>query len=141
MEEQTPNIHVVQSVWRRLKKAKFRDLEPKKGCERWRHGHVRNPPRGTGTTETGQPLEFGVSTAVIALTLPQSSGGQGRRKRPHLNRKLFGSPRRKIVFAHRPYLMVTRILAVFLAYHAHDVIAGSELLSIHGFVEVRFGFA
>ena len=30
MEEQTPNIHVVQSVWRRLKKAKLRDLEPKK---------------------------------------------------------------------------------------------------------------
>jgi hypothetical protein len=28
MEEQTPNIHVVQSVWRRLKKAKLRDLQP-----------------------------------------------------------------------------------------------------------------
>jgi hypothetical protein len=28
MEEQTPNIHVVQSVWRRLKKAKIRDLQP-----------------------------------------------------------------------------------------------------------------
>ena len=27
------------------------------------------------------------------------------------------------------------------AYHAHDVISGSELLSIHCFVEVRFGFA
>ncbi len=30
MEEQTPNIHVVQSVWRRIKKAKLRDLEPTK---------------------------------------------------------------------------------------------------------------
>jgi hypothetical protein len=30
MEEQTPNIHVVHSVWRRLKKAKFRDLQPTK---------------------------------------------------------------------------------------------------------------
>jgi hypothetical protein len=30
MEEQTPNIRVVQSVWRRIKKAKLRDLEPTK---------------------------------------------------------------------------------------------------------------
>ena len=28
MEEQTPNINVVHSVWRRLKKAKIRDLQP-----------------------------------------------------------------------------------------------------------------
>jgi hypothetical protein len=30
MEEQTPNINVVHSVWRRLKKAKIRDLQPTK---------------------------------------------------------------------------------------------------------------
>ena len=30
MEEQTRNINVVHSVWRRLKKAKIRDLEPTK---------------------------------------------------------------------------------------------------------------
>jgi hypothetical protein len=30
MEERTPNIHVVQSVWGRLKKAKIRDLPPMK---------------------------------------------------------------------------------------------------------------
>jgi len=28
MEEKTPNINVVHSVWRRLKKAKIRDLQP-----------------------------------------------------------------------------------------------------------------
>ena len=28
MEGQTPNIHVVHSVWRGLKKAKIRDLQP-----------------------------------------------------------------------------------------------------------------
>lgn len=30
MEEQTPNINVVRSVWRRIKKAKIRDLQPLK---------------------------------------------------------------------------------------------------------------
>ena len=27
------------------------------------------------------------------------------------------------------------------AHHAHEVISGNELLSIHCFIEVRFGFA
>ena len=30
MKAQTPNIAVVHSVWRRIKKAKIRDLEPVK---------------------------------------------------------------------------------------------------------------
>jgi len=33
MEDQTPNIHVVHSVWRRLKKAKIRDLQPMKNVK------------------------------------------------------------------------------------------------------------
>jgi hypothetical protein len=53
MEEQTPNIHVVQSVWRRLRKAKFRDLEPTKDVKGG--GSVTEPSepaiRGTGTAE------------------------------------------------------------------------------------------
>jgi len=43
MEEQTPNIHVVQSVWRRLKKAKIRDLQPIKD--------VKGGGGGTGTSK------------------------------------------------------------------------------------------
>ena len=43
MGEQTPNIHVVQSVWRRLKKAKIRDLQPIKDV------------KGGGGTGTSQP--------------------------------------------------------------------------------------
>ncbi len=30
MEDRSPNINVVRSVWRRVKKAKIRDLEPVK---------------------------------------------------------------------------------------------------------------
>lgn len=41
MGEQTPNIHVVESVWRRLKKAKIRDLQPIKD--------VKGGAGGTGT--------------------------------------------------------------------------------------------
>ena len=53
MEEQTPNINVVHSVWRRLKKAKIRDLQPTKDVKGG--GGVRgtsNPTTGgTGTAE------------------------------------------------------------------------------------------
>jgi hypothetical protein len=53
MEEQTRNINVVHSVWRRLKKAKFRDLEPTKDVKGG--GSVTEPSepaiRGTGTAE------------------------------------------------------------------------------------------
>jgi len=48
MEEQTPNIHVVQSVWRRLKKAKLSDLEPKKDVK-----------GGGGVTGTSKPTTGG----------------------------------------------------------------------------------
>jgi hypothetical protein len=43
MEEQTPNIHVVQSVWRRLKKAKIRDLQP-----------IKDVKGGSGNTGTSK---------------------------------------------------------------------------------------
>jgi hypothetical protein len=45
MEEQTPNIHVIQSVWRRLKKAKIRDLHPIKD--------VKGGGGGPGTSKSG----------------------------------------------------------------------------------------
>ena len=44
MEEQTPNINVVHSVWRRLKKAKLRDLQPTKDVK-----------GGQGVTGTSKP--------------------------------------------------------------------------------------
>jgi len=51
MEEQTPNIHVVQSVWRRLKKAKIRDLQPIKDV------------KGGGGMSTSKPITGGTGTA------------------------------------------------------------------------------
>jgi hypothetical protein len=44
MGEQTPNIHVVESVWRRLKKAKIRDLQP-----------IKDVKGGGGATGTSKP--------------------------------------------------------------------------------------
>jgi hypothetical protein len=44
MEEQTPNINVVHSVWRRLKKAKIRDLQPTKDVK-----------GGSGVKDTTKP--------------------------------------------------------------------------------------
>ena len=51
MEEQTPNINVVQSVWRRLKKAKIRDLQPTKDVKGGggAKGTSKPPTGGTGT--------------------------------------------------------------------------------------------
>jgi hypothetical protein len=53
MDEQTPNIHVVQSVWRRLKKAKLRDLEPRKDVKGGGRvtGTSKSSTGGTGTRE------------------------------------------------------------------------------------------
>jgi hypothetical protein len=51
MEEQTPNIHVVQSVWRRVKKAKIRDLQPIKDV------------KGGGGPSTSKPITGGPGTA------------------------------------------------------------------------------
>jgi hypothetical protein len=51
MEEQTPNINVVHSVWRRLKKAKIRDLQPTKDVK-----------GGGGVTDTSKP-KGGTGTA------------------------------------------------------------------------------
>jgi hypothetical protein len=52
MEEQTPNINVVHSVWRRLKKAKIRDLQPTKDVK-----------GGHGVTGTVKPETGGTGTA------------------------------------------------------------------------------
>jgi hypothetical protein len=48
MGEQTPNIHVVESVWRRLKKAKIRDLQPIKDVKGG--GGTGTPKPATGST-------------------------------------------------------------------------------------------
>jgi len=80
MEEQTPNINVVHSVWRRLKKAKIRDLQPTKDVK-----------GGGGVTGTSKPITGGTGTAgkkvavrnltsvaaVIAPALPESSVRHG----------------------------------------------------------------
>jgi hypothetical protein len=52
MEEQTPNINVVHSVWRRLKKAKIRDLHP-----------IKDVKGGGGVTGTSKPTTGGTGTA------------------------------------------------------------------------------
>jgi hypothetical protein len=52
MEEQTPNINVVHSVWRRLKKAKIRDLQP-----------IKDVKGGSGNTVRSKPTTGGRSTA------------------------------------------------------------------------------
>jgi hypothetical protein len=52
MEEQTPNINVVHSVWRRLKKAKIRDLQPTKDVK-----------GGRAVTGTPKPTTGGKGTA------------------------------------------------------------------------------
>ena len=53
MEEQTPNINVVHSVWRRLKKAKIRDLQPRKDVKGGGgvSGTPKPPTGGPGTGE------------------------------------------------------------------------------------------
>jgi hypothetical protein len=52
MKEQTPNINVVHSVWRRLKKAKIRDLQP-----------IKDLKGGGGVTGTSKPTTGGTGTA------------------------------------------------------------------------------
>ncbi|HEY3659734.1 MAG TPA: hypothetical protein VGK91_00735 [Candidatus Udaeobacter sp.] len=52
MEEQTPNINVVHAVWRRLKKAKIRDLQPAKDVK-----------GGRGVTGTCKPTTGGAGTS------------------------------------------------------------------------------
>jgi hypothetical protein len=49
MEDRSPNIAVVRSVWRRLKKAKIRDLEIR-DLE-----PVKNPTGGGGVTGDSKP--------------------------------------------------------------------------------------
>jgi len=52
MEGETPNINVVHSVWRRLKKAKTRDLQP-----------IKDVKGGGGVTSTSKPTTGGTGTA------------------------------------------------------------------------------
>jgi hypothetical protein len=53
MEEQTPNINVVHSVWRRLKKAKIRDLQPLKDAKGGGSGTGTSKPNTSGTGTAG----------------------------------------------------------------------------------------
>ena len=53
MEEQTPNINVVHSVWRRLKKAKIRDLQPLKDVKGGGRVTGKSEPTRGGTGVTG----------------------------------------------------------------------------------------
>ncbi len=46
MEDRSPNINVVRSVWRRVKKAKIRDLEPVKDVK----------GGGGGITDKSKPI-------------------------------------------------------------------------------------
>lgn len=52
MEEQTPNIHVIHSVWRRVKKAKIRDLQP-----------IKDVKGGSSVTGTSKPATDGAGAA------------------------------------------------------------------------------
>ena len=52
MEGETPNINVVHSVWRRLRKAKVRDLQPTKDVK-----------GGDGVTGTSKSTTGGTGTA------------------------------------------------------------------------------
>jgi hypothetical protein len=71
MEGQTPNINVIHSVWRRLKKAKIRDLQPIKDVKGG--GRVTRTSRpttgGTGTAgNRGSRQKFGVSSGGDCFT-------------------------------------------------------------------------
>jgi hypothetical protein len=62
MENQTPNIHVIHSVWRRIKKGKIRDLEvrdlePTKDIKGGRGGATdkSEPTRGGAKGPTDRP--------------------------------------------------------------------------------------
>ncbi len=52
MQGETPNIHLVHSVWGRLKKAKIRDLQPTKDVK-----------GGEGVTGTSKPATGDMGTA------------------------------------------------------------------------------
>jgi hypothetical protein len=53
MKAQTPNIAVVHSVWRRIKKAKIRDLEPVKDVKGGGGGTDKSKPDTGGKGSTG----------------------------------------------------------------------------------------
>jgi len=53
MEGQTPNINVVHSVWRRLKKAKIRDLQPLKDVKGGGGVAGKSEPTRCGTHAAG----------------------------------------------------------------------------------------
>jgi len=54
MEDRSPNINVVRSVWRRVKKAKIRDLEPVKDVKGGGGGIMdKSKPITGGTGSTG----------------------------------------------------------------------------------------
>lgn len=67
MGEQTPNIHVVESVWHRLKKAKIRDLQPIKD--------VKGGADGKGTSNPPQAARATREKAAAVKNLGLGSGG------------------------------------------------------------------
>ena len=79
MEEQTPNINVVHSVWRRLKKAKIRDLQPTKDVKGGRgvtghlqaqHRHYRKQRRSLEINRSEGAIDcFRVSPSALDPSL------------------------------------------------------------------------
>jgi len=103
-----------------------------------------NPPRAAQATpeiEVAVRLRLFVSAEpVIELTLPE---WQGRQKSGRAVSTVSRSdlPRNNRVRGQRSFDGEQNTGSFAFAHHAHDVVSGGELLSIHRFVEVRFGFA
>ena len=103
-----------------------------------------NPPQAArALRETGAVVrKLAPVAVVIALTLRNPADGKVIMKATrYLNRKQFGSAAKNRVRARTLLDRQEDTGSLPFAYHAHDVISGTELLSIHCLVEVRFGFA
>jgi hypothetical protein len=108
--------------------------------------HPNPPLAAQAARETGAVRNLASVAAVIAVALPESDVRHGPEESgltlPSKSQNPSNRPRKINHFRARTLLdgdEDTGSLA--LAYHAHDVVSGSELLSIHCFVEVGFGFA
>ena len=104
----------------------------------------RNPPwAARALRETGAVVRKLASVAVvIALTLRNPADGKVTMKATcYLHRKQFGSAEKSCSRTNPLLDRQEDTGSLPFAYYAHDVISGTELLSIHCLVEVRFGFA
>ena len=76
MEGETPNINVVHSVWRRLKKAKTRDLQPTKDVKGG--GGVTGSSNPSQTAQAPRETEavvrnfVSVAAVIASMALPES---------------------------------------------------------------------